>query len=507
MVNKKTVLLRHIFIFLFFVFCSQIVFSEGFKQKVSWKIEQNASEYKVEIIPADGGKSTYFTTSENFVSFSMPAGSYKYRVTAYDVLGHESSVSEWQSFKITKAVEPVVKTPQKVSVPQKAGENFSISVDVQNIEEDSKVELINKATGKSVKGKLNTVKTGETVSSASVEFPKVSEGEWVVKVTNPSGLSTESSLIEVEDEAAVLAKRAAEEQAEKQRIEQEQAEKQRIEQEQKEKLEREKQLAEEKHRKEEELEAKKKQEEERIAREKEEQEKRRIEEERLAQEQKERQEQEERQRKYEEENPYKGMTKDEAEFEEEKKLAKNNFKNKKKNNALDLNIIAGAGMNFNFYDGQLHHFKSEDFYPEIKLKLSWLPVKIPGWRFGAELEVDGMQVQKTDNEYYEMEMLALWPQLGVLVQKELVPSTLYLNLKADAGIFFIKTKVGYTSSVVSKSPVDGIYSYISFGGALSVFWIPAKHLVIEAGGEFRHIAINDMPTGYASPFVCIGVRF
>ena len=64
-------------------------------QKLEWVADENALEYKVEIRPQKGGNSTFVTTSDNFVEVHLAAGSWRYRVYTYDVLGRESAVSSW----------------------------------------------------------------------------------------------------------------------------------------------------------------------------------------------------------------------------------------------------------------------------------------------------------------------------------------------------------------------------------------------------------------------------
>lgn len=298
MVNKKICLV--IFSILFFV---SLGFSaeKKFTQKLQWKSDKNAFEYKVEIVPESGGKSTFFTTGENVIEFSMPSGKYKYRIYAYDFLGRESSVTPWQKFEILKALTPEVSVPKLAETPKEKDKNFSMDVDIKNIAEDTKVELINSETKEIVKGTLSIEKNADEVKAAKADFPSVKEGNWKLRVTNPSGLSSESEEIKVSDSETIAAikaeeKRKAEAEAERIRIAEEkkkaeEAEKARIaeekrlaeiERQKQEKLAEEKRIAEEKARKEKELaEAAKRAEEERLAKEAEEKRKAEAEAERI----------------------------------------------------------------------------------------------------------------------------------------------------------------------------------------------------------------------------------
>jgi len=200
-----------------------------FNQKLSWVADKNAFSYKVELRGVDSDFKLTQETDTTYIDVSLPAGQFKYRVYAYDFLGRQASVSEWRNFKVIKAVSPKVTNAEKTVVPVKEESEVKIPVNVASIEKDSTVELVNKETKEVVKGKLDiqTNEKQELVASKAV-FPPVKEGNWVVKVTNPSGLYTESEEIKVEPkitqaeiEAARKAeeKRLAEEEARKRREE------------------------------------------------------------------------------------------------------------------------------------------------------------------------------------------------------------------------------------------------------------------------------------------------
>ncbi len=84
-----------------------------FEQKLEWKEDANAFEYKVEVKNLSDGKITSYTTSENFMDLNLPAGNYQYRITVYDFLGRASDVSSWQGFEITKASVPTIQNIEK----------------------------------------------------------------------------------------------------------------------------------------------------------------------------------------------------------------------------------------------------------------------------------------------------------------------------------------------------------------------------------------------------------
>ncbi|MBR5646067.1 MAG: hypothetical protein IKX23_05455 [Treponema sp.] len=103
MENKNKIIILS---FLFFVLSSSVFGQtkapKKYVQKVEWDECEGAEAYKVEIYSKDTKESLFFETEDTFVEFSMPAGPYKFRVTAYDILGREASVSSWKNFKIVK---------------------------------------------------------------------------------------------------------------------------------------------------------------------------------------------------------------------------------------------------------------------------------------------------------------------------------------------------------------------------------------------------------------------
>ncbi|MDD5930051.1 MAG: hypothetical protein PUC37_09660 [Spirochaetales bacterium] len=302
-----------------------------FEQKLEWKEDINALEYKVEVKNLSDGKITSYTTSENFMNLNLPAGNYQYRITVYDFLGRESDVSAWQGFEITKASIPLIQNIEKeMDVIIDDAKKITIPVEIESVSKDSTVTLINTKTNEKVEGKIlvdsiSTSGKAEVNTATRIEIPEIDDGEWKIVVENPSGLTTESGSIEIktkdiadiraEEEAARL---AAERKAEEERLAKEEAarkaEEERIAKEEAARKAEEERIAKE--------EAERKAEEERLAKEEEE---RKAEEERLAKEEAERKAEEERiakeeaERKAEEER----IAKEESERKaEEERLAK-----------------------------------------------------------------------------------------------------------------------------------------------------------------------------------------
>ncbi len=187
------------FFVIFVLFLSQNLFSqEKASLRLEWVGDENALEYKVEVKNASGdGKSMFYSTKKNYVDVLLGTGAYRYRVFVYDMLGRESSVSSWTLFDVEKFPSPEIASVQKeAEIPDIGTKNsskedsqsvstVSIETDVANVTEKSKAELINEKTGEVVQGKL-------IVRGIQAQFDDLTPGEWKLRITNPDGSSTES---------------------------------------------------------------------------------------------------------------------------------------------------------------------------------------------------------------------------------------------------------------------------------------------------------------------------
>jgi len=179
-----------------------------FEQILKWQSDKNAIEYKVEIKNLSDGKVSAHKTSSNSISVNLLSGDYEYRVYAFDFLGRQSSVSEWRKFTVLKALAPSVSVPKVVETEIDKKEKLSLPVEIKNIEEETRIELINTETNEVVTGTLQTKESADQVVATSAVFPKVEEGDWKLRVTNPSGLSTDSEVINIEEKKSEISKSA-----------------------------------------------------------------------------------------------------------------------------------------------------------------------------------------------------------------------------------------------------------------------------------------------------------
>ena len=478
MVNSRKL---YTILILLVLFSSSILSAQStkFKQKLSWVEDKNAFDYKVEIRGVETSYKSLLESDTSFVEVSLPAGKYRYRVYAFDFLGRQASVSDWRDFTVLKAVQPQVVNKEKTVVPVKDDKKVSIPVDVKSIEEDSKVELVNKKTNQVVEGKLDVkVDDKNQLVASEAVFPMVEEGNWVVKVTNPSGLFTESEEIKVESNVT-RQQLEAERKAEEERIAAERrAEEERI-------------AAEE-----ERLAAERKAEEESLAAE------RKAEEERLAQARKVEQERLEAERKADEER-----------LAAEEELAKAEVKKNKP--AADFSMLVGGGALINIYDGSLLKYNNQTLWkketdssvlPEVNVRMAYLPVKFDGWKTGVELAAQ-TSILYFENEYIQSYLPFTVVELNCEIQRKLGTDKFLLALKLGGSASIINEIAKYKQDTEEERQASEA-AFVNWGAqaGLSFVFIPVKNFEIELGCDFNHVFIPEMPTGNINTYLLMGVR-
>ena len=509
-----------------------------FSQKIEWKSNANALEYRVEVQNTETGRTQTIKTEKTSTELSLVPGKYRYRVYAYDFLGKQASVSSWTNFEVFKANKPKINSVEKNLSVTNDSNKIGIDVSIDDVNQNSKFELISEglegAIPYSDRSKMRN-SASETDSVTHLDFSNVPPGKWRLRVTNASGLSTLSDVITVDGERTYTAEEVAQikkdaetakeaelrqefqnnldeyiriaeaekaAEAERQRIAAEEAKKARIAQEARQKAEREAaeraRIAEEKRREEERIAAEKRREEERIAAEKARiAEEKRREEERIAEE-----------KRIAEQNRQMELAKAEAEKrakEEEKRLAKLAKKNQPYK-WKDIVFQGGVGYSISLYDSSIREYYDNFMSPSLNVRLKWLPAKSSSTKFGFEANFlqQGFVV---DNNYLSAKLISSEIDLKLVLQKKLVGS-LFWSIKAGGGANRIEKSMEYSSLFTNRgSPDDKTYLYPSFAGGLSLYYIPWKCIVLEAGVDFYHVFLDSSKLGFIVPYACVGFRF
>ena len=209
MLNKKIFDLHIIFLIL--LLSAPLLYGQEkeFSQTLSWEEDENAFSYRVELQSLEDKSLQSFETEDSSIKLKLKPGKYKYKIYALDFLGRDASESDWQDFTVIKAMKPVIEDlPANLLVADNEKVDFSVPVDVSSITKETSVVIVNTKSKEEIKGSLKFITRGEEIIASNAVFPEVSEGNWVIKITNPSGLMSQTEEIEVTktiEEALVIA--------------------------------------------------------------------------------------------------------------------------------------------------------------------------------------------------------------------------------------------------------------------------------------------------------------
>lgn len=509
-------------------------------QTLRWSADPNVLEYRIEIQDISGNIIQTVTTENNSLEISLPNGKYKYKITAYDLLGRESVNSGWNQLEVLKARQPAITMEQTLESLEEDGKTLELDVEIKDVTTGSKVELVNPETGETIAGNLLIdsaidADASEVLHASKSIFENVPEGKWQLVVTNPSGLFSESEPFEVQD--TMKEKRLAAEKSEKERLERERFEAERIEQErlavEQERLERERLEAE-------------RIEQERLAAEQERLERERLEAERIEQERlaEELAEQEriaaELAAREKLENdvaanpnvPVNGLKysddiismasqifeeeemnddyyddleiPDDEEIEAQRKAERHE---KWLNYDRKFYVNAGVGANFCLYDNDfISKYFMNGFTPSFTARIDFLPIHKNKWRFG--LEIAGSRTCYTySNVYYDLKLDMNMLQTNLIYRFSFAKNKLWLSVKGGGGISLMQTNLIFKVETSEKHNISENFAYFMAGGGLSLTIVPKQLIIFEIGADYTNIFMNDVSTGLISPYITAGIRF
>lgn len=425
-----------------------------FSQRIEWRANAKALEYKVEIQNTATNAVSSFTTEKTFADLSLAPGNYRYRVTVYDFLGRKATTSAWTAFSVIQAAKPEIRRIEKNVTASDADDRLEIAVDIANVSADSVVELVSE----NVPGELEISGSGkdEKERVSKVYFQDVPPGKWRLRVTNASGFFTESDVIEIvsavqppppaveKDDAEDAAAREAAELAERlAREEQEAAE--RAARELAERLAREEQEAAE-----------------RAAREAAE---------RLA-------------------------------AEKKKKPPRPPYVFK------DITFAGGIGLAFMPYDGTVKDMTGNAAALAFLGRIAAFPIKREKHRFGFEL-CGSYADFGTKTDFYTVNLMFMQFGANAVWKHTLFGTKSFFAIKGGGGVVVVDYATTYTySGDDDRREPSGrkqlFYPAVTAGA--SIICNPAQFLSLEAGADFSHLFITGMPTGCVTPYVCVGVR-
>jgi hypothetical protein len=166
---------------------------EGFRfiQRFSWEPEEYASSYEVRIEKREnaGGWAAVLSelTENNFIEVSLPPGSYRYRVQAYDLMEKPAGNPEWISFEILAALRPVLEAFSPKQFPLD-GAALILTVRGRGLAEAAEFRLVRE--GPAGRAEILPRERRGEASGEILVFggDQLSPGNYELRVLNPGGL-------------------------------------------------------------------------------------------------------------------------------------------------------------------------------------------------------------------------------------------------------------------------------------------------------------------------------
>ena len=425
-----------------------------FTQRIEWKADKNAFEYRLELKESESNKSTFYTTEKTSIELHLQTGKYSYRIFVYDFLGREAAVSKWKTFEILKANLPKIKTSVTEPIILDDTGEIELDVSIDGISPASTVELVSE----SIKGNLIISSASSSASeigkASKVKFKDVRAGKWRLKVTNPSGLSSESDVtIEIQAKPVLTEQPQAQPVLSKdEKIEDETTGEQ----------------------------------------------PNAVEEEPVAE--------------VKEEEPVIEKTpilEEQPVVVEKQPVAE---KVRPPYECKDINIMAGYSLSLcllnTLSEKEIFSSSKFDFLPP-DIKLSFFPVKSEKNRFGAELSFakNGFEWQGK-SDFYSLVLDTSFYQGSFVYQRKIFSPKTYLSLKAGAGLMTVAKKAHYTVSLEGREEAETkTYFFPDIQLGASIFAIPMKFVVAEAGFYFANSFIDGKKSVlFFSPYFSVGFR-
>ena len=456
MANKKHSLLAVLLLLLLSIplFAAEPAPSEAeeteemqFEQRIEWKADAAALEYKVEVQSEAGGEITAYSTDQTHLDLSLSVGTWKYRVHAIDFLGREAAVSEWRSFAVFKASIPEIDVIQSSVTYSSADSTIKLPVVILNINVQSTVELENIANKKKYKvtvvlnessgGKESAV--SEVFRSSSVSVAAVPQGLYRINVTNQSGLSAQSESITVIRERG--SKDAEQEEREREELIRLQAE------------------------------------------------------------------EEARKRLQEGEDVDTGeeaIIQKEAEIEILKQqLAKRG------NGPTNKQLVFLLGAGFAPYDGSFENLTGLVAAPMAGFQYTILPFinKTNTIRFGFEFYAQEV-LYPVFNDYIESFLSASLAGAKIVYQQRIFTDSLSYSVKTGLSAAAVFAELKYIDDFTGRSETELIFRvYPAVNAGLSLDWKPSSKILISVGADATYILSVTMPTLSIIPYVGVGVHW
>lgn len=175
-----------------------------FVQRLVWDDSEYVDHYTITIEQFDSRSKKFVQIAENDTTtnsteVSLSAGTYRYKIDIYNILGQLEVETDWEEFTIETAYEPQIRDVSPSSVYMEEKPDGTFVVGGRNIRNNAKVEL--RKEGKKGGGfKPQDIEISSRGNRVNLKFDLnvITPGKYRIVITNPGGLSSISQDITIQ---------------------------------------------------------------------------------------------------------------------------------------------------------------------------------------------------------------------------------------------------------------------------------------------------------------------
>lgn len=173
-----------------------------FIQHLVWDDSGYVDHYTITIEQYDKRTRKYVVIAENetetnSTEVSLAAGSYRYKIAIYNILGQLEIETEWEEFSIEVAYEPHIQdiSPSTVYMEEKPDGNFVISG--RNIRSNAAIELRREGRKTGINPEKYEISSHGNRVNLHFDINTIPQGKYNFVITNPGGLTSTSETLSI----------------------------------------------------------------------------------------------------------------------------------------------------------------------------------------------------------------------------------------------------------------------------------------------------------------------
>lgn len=179
---------------------------------------------------------------------------------------------------------------------------------------------------------------------------------------------------------------------------------------------------------------------------------------------------------------------------------------------MDFDVSLGLAPLFVLYDSTIPkeiYFGSIFFPVSPNLRLTYIPLKKKTMSFGVALSTTGTWLYNDYDNRYKVSGILAMSNLQLVYQKYLYKRKLMLDVHAGAGVTaFLDTRFTFPLSDGTSIKAEAFNSfYVNANAGFCFQYYFTKRFYLEAGVDFQHSFIKDMPFGTIEPCISAGYQF